>query len=251
MASPYVTSQRPAPTERPWMGMAILVAVPLLSLVLIRMLWSGSSLWFLTVGIILLGAAAIVFLARRTQEHDYNRQTLAPETTRVPLILMGLGVLFLAMLILPNYSGGSSNSDRLSQLRDDQSTAGVSSEVSGAVQQPSTSSQTNTQSTSTTQQTTRQQADSLLPGASDTTTDTTGVAVDGDTYIVQDGDTLWDIAFSFDSTVEAIVAANSLDDPEDISIGQELTIPAASVTGDATGGGADDSVSEEPDGTLP
>jgi LysM repeat protein len=167
---------------------------------------------------------------------------------------MGLGVLFLAMLILPNYSGGGSNSDRLSQLRDDQSTAGVSSEVSGAVQQPSTSQQqsttgqTNTQQqSSTTQQTTREQANQLLPGASNAPS----VAADGDTYIVQDGDTLWDIAFSFDSTVEAIVAANNLDDPEDISIGQELIIPAASVTGDATGGTADDSVSEEPVETLP
>ncbi|MEX0786775.1 MAG: LysM domain-containing protein [Dehalococcoidia bacterium] len=236
------------------------MAVPLLSLVLIRMLWSGSSLWFLTVGIILLGAAAIVFLARRTQEHEYSRQTLAPETTRVPLILMGLGVLFLAMLILPNYSGGSSNSERLSQLRDDQSgTTGLSSDVSGAVVEPSRSQQTTGQTTTgqtttgqtttgqtttTGQQTTREQADELLPGAAE-------VVVDGDTYIVQDGDTLWDIAFSFDSTVEAIVAANGLSDPEDISIGQELTIPAAGAEEAATVGTADDAVVEEPAETLP
>jgi hypothetical protein len=52
------------------MGMALLVAVPLLSLILIRLLWSGSSLWFLTVGILLLGSAAVVYLLRRPPEME-------------------------------------------------------------------------------------------------------------------------------------------------------------------------------------
>ena len=225
MASPWVTSQRP-PAERPWLGLALLAAVPLLSLILIRMLWSGSSLWFLTVGIILLGASAIVFLARRTQEHEYSRQTLAPETTRVPLILMGLGVLFLAMLVLPNYAGGGSSNDRLSGLSGEQT--GANSEVSGVSQQSSTLAQSTTQPLSS--QTTQQQ-----PRSNSTTTQQqTTTETEGETYIVQSGDTLWDIAVRFDTTVAAIVAANRLADESDIAIGQELTIPAS--TGQSTTG---------------
>lgn len=49
-------------------------------------------------------------------------------------------------------------------------------------------------------------------------------------YEVQDGDTLFDIAQRFGTTVEAIVAANDLADPEDIAIGQVLIIPDASTT---------------------
>ena len=53
MALPYVHSSQ-SMVERPWVGMALLAALPVLSLVLMRMFWSGSSLWFLAVGIILL-----------------------------------------------------------------------------------------------------------------------------------------------------------------------------------------------------
>ena len=53
MASPWDLPQR-SPVERPWMGMAMLVTIPVIALILVRMLWSGSSLWFLSVGIILL-----------------------------------------------------------------------------------------------------------------------------------------------------------------------------------------------------
>ncbi|MEX1159145.1 MAG: LysM peptidoglycan-binding domain-containing protein [Thermomicrobiales bacterium] len=227
MASPWVTSQRP-PAERPWLGIALLAAIPLVSLILIRMLWSGSSLWFLTVGIILLGAAAIVFLARRTQEHEYSRQTLAPETTRVPLILMGLGVLFLAMLVLPNYAGGGSSNDRLSRLSDEQTSA-ASSDVSGVSQQASTLAQSTTQQQPRTNSTTTQPQQTTQ--------------VEGETYVVQSGDTLWDIAVRYDTTVAVIVSANRLTDETDIQIGQELTIPAASSTG-TTGSTTDDPLDE-------
>ena len=44
-------------------------------------------------------------------------------------------------------------------------------------------------------------------------------------YEVQSGDTLWDIAQEFGTTVEAIVEANDLDDPDRISPGDELVIP--------------------------
>ncbi|MCH8901110.1 MAG: hypothetical protein IIC88_02315, partial [Chloroflexi bacterium] len=75
MASPWDLPQR-SPVERPWMGMAMLVTIPVIALILVRMLWSGSSLWFLSVGIILLGAAAVFFLVRRPQGLEYARSTL-------------------------------------------------------------------------------------------------------------------------------------------------------------------------------
>lgn len=49
-------------------------------------------------------------------------------------------------------------------------------------------------------------------------------------YEVQAGDTLFDIAQRFGTTVEAIVEANGLVDPADIAVGQILVIPGASST---------------------
>jgi len=42
---------------------------------------------------------------------------------------------------------------------------------------------------------------------------------------VKAGDTLWDLAVAWGVTVEAIVAANNLASPDDLSIGQELKVP--------------------------
>ncbi|HEX2905399.1 MAG TPA: LysM peptidoglycan-binding domain-containing protein [Phototrophicaceae bacterium] len=48
----------------------------------------------------------------------------------------------------------------------------------------------------------------------------------GETYTIQSGDTLFKIAQRFNTTVQAIVDANSLIDPERLSVGQEIIIPA-------------------------
>jgi murein DD-endopeptidase MepM/ murein hydrolase activator NlpD len=45
------------------------------------------------------------------------------------------------------------------------------------------------------------------------------------TYVVQPGDTLYGIAQQFGITVDILVAANNIDDPTQIVIGQKLTIP--------------------------
>lgn len=212
MASPWIspTPHRP-PAERPWLGMALLAAVPLLLLILIRMLWSGSGLWFLTIGIILLGAAAVVFLARRTGEAPYSRPALAQEPDRLPVVLMGLGVLFLALLVLPSFAGGDSDSGPPVQLQERlPPPGGLTSQVSGVSQPP-------TQPTAVRQQ--RSQAAPQEAPAQEAAPEGSQV------YLVQDGDTLWDIALRFDTTVEAIVEANGLENPEDIAIDQELIIP--------------------------
>lgn len=229
MTTPWATARQTttSPPERPWMGMAIMAAVPVLSLVLIRLFWSGSSLWFLTVGIILLGAAAIVFLARRTGEQQYGTQTLAAENSRVPLVLAGLGVLFLAMLVLPNFAGGDSSPDIASPSTNLQSDTSqdAASDVAGVSDLPDA----DTPRRVVQEDTAGTDSDSI--GTTDTT-DTIGTG-DGTTYIVQDGDTLWDISLQFDVSVEALVEANGLEDETSISIDQELVIPAsdASTTG--------------------
>lgn len=54
------------------------------------------------------------------------------------------------------------------------------------------------------------------------------------TYFVQAGDTLAGIASLFNSTMDEIVAANKLDDPNAIFVGQQLIIPVNIVTATAT-----------------
>jgi nucleoid-associated protein YgaU len=44
-------------------------------------------------------------------------------------------------------------------------------------------------------------------------------------YVVQSGDTLNSIARQFNTTVEAIVAANNIQDPDNLLVGTPLTIP--------------------------
>lgn len=54
------------------------------------------------------------------------------------------------------------------------------------------------------------------------------------TYFIQAGDTLAGIAARFNSTMDAIVEENDLDDPNAIFVGQQLIIPANIVTATAT-----------------
>lgn len=49
-------------------------------------------------------------------------------------------------------------------------------------------------------------------------------------YVVQDGDTLFGIALHYGVTIEAIVAANKIDNPDMIRPGQTIAIPSASFT---------------------
>ena len=209
MASPWAPVPQRAPIERPWMGIAFLAAIPLLSLILIRMLWSGSSLWFLSVGIILLGAAAVIFLARRPQELEYARQLPIYEAQRAPLILMAIGVLFLAMLLLPNFSGGGSASQPVAQQ---QAANELTSDVAEAADvvvgsQPVAEEQP-------------------PPAQVEPHDEPAALLQDDGTYVVQSGDTLWTIAQSFGTTVDAIVEANELDNPSELQVGDALVIPA-------------------------
>lgn len=54
------------------------------------------------------------------------------------------------------------------------------------------------------------------------------------TYTVQAGDTLAGIASLYNSTVDDIIKENSIDNPNDIKVGQQLIIPANLVTATAT-----------------
>lgn len=68
--------------------------------------------------------------------------------------------------------------------------------------------------------------DNVPPTAGSTSGDTT--VTGGTTYTVQSGDTLFRIAQRFGVTVEAIVRANNLSNPDSLSVGQQLVIPPAS-----------------------
>ena len=50
-------------------------------------------------------------------------------------------------------------------------------------------------------------------------------ATPGSKYTVKAGDTLWDLALEWGVTIDAITSANNLGSPDDLTIGQELTVP--------------------------
>jgi LysM repeat protein len=62
---------------------------------------------------------------------------------------------------------------------------------------------------------------------STTSANETPVAGGGETYVVQRGDTLLGIANRFGTTVRELVEANSLANPDRLSVGQVLIIPAS------------------------
>jgi LysM repeat protein len=64
-----------------------------------------------------------------------------------------------------------------------------------------------------------------IPGATAAPVGTPGATV---IHTVQPGDTLTSIAAQYDTTVEAIQAANKITDPDDIYVGQKLIIPVQS-----------------------
>ena len=53
-------------------------------------------------------------------------------------------------------------------------------------------------------------------------------AAAGETYVIAEGDNLTSIAERFGTTVDAIVEANDIDDPDLIVVGEELRIPQQS-----------------------
>lgn len=57
------------------------------------------------------------------------------------------------------------------------------------------------------------------------------------TYTVQNGDTLFSIALKFDVSPNEIVAANTLTDPNNVFVGQELLIPGYQPGGSGSAGG--------------
>lgn len=54
------------------------------------------------------------------------------------------------------------------------------------------------------------------------------------TYAVAEGDTLWDIALKFNTTVEALVAVNGLANADELTVGQVLKVAASGASATAT-----------------
>ncbi|AEG58461.1 L,D-transpeptidase family protein [Desulforamulus ruminis] len=52
-----------------------------------------------------------------------------------------------------------------------------------------------------------------------------GPPLDHTVYYVRPGDTLWKLAQQFNVTVDALISANNLLDPDHLSVGQAITIP--------------------------
>ena len=54
----------------------------------------------------------------------------------------------------------------------------------------------------------------------------TAARLRGETHVVQSGESMSQIALDYGVTVDAILAANELSNPNDLRVGQELVIPA-------------------------
>jgi LysM repeat protein len=237
MTSPYYVTEEDEEPERPWMGMALLLSIPLLSLILVRLLWSGSSFWFLVAGIMFLGGAAALFLTRRNDEH--GPITLADEPNRLPLALMGIGMVFVALLLLPNFSG---DGDAIAPIEQVQNAAPLVTQRS-VVAQPTLRTQPTARPTVAPTPTPDTSAEVVVEEPVVVPADEEEVAVEpppgSETYVVEDGDTLWDIALDYGVSVEDILAANSLESPDDIQAGEELAIPPATED-DSSAAGAEE-----------
>lgn len=190
MAS-WTPPERPGVGERPWLGLAMLAVVGLLTLLLLRVLWSGTGVWYLVLGLLLIGGAAVAVFTRGQRgpvEPMASRPGLGGP--RLPLLLAGGGVVLLALLLVPTTDSGESEGQEV--VSPVTITTPVSS-VAGVAVTPAAV------------------ATPGLEGAQ--------------TYVVESGDTLWDIAQRFGTTVEALVEANGLEEAADLTVGQQLIIP--------------------------
>ncbi|MCX7622151.1 MAG: LysM domain-containing protein [Thermomicrobium sp.] len=66
---------------------------------------------------------------------------------------------------------------------------------------------------------------SLVPPTPTPSAPGAGTATDGNTYVVQPGDTLYSIAVRFGVSLEALIEANGIEDPNRLQAGQVLVIP--------------------------
>ena len=78
----------------------------------------------------------------------------------------------------------------------------------------------NTDTQTTDEETNSTDTDTTTEEAADETP-----ALEDGVYVVRSGDTLGQIAFAFGISVEDIVAANNLTNPDSLDVGQELVIP--------------------------
>jgi hypothetical protein len=197
------------------MGVALLVGVPLLSLILLRMLWSGSSLWFLLAGILLIVGAGLLFFNRRPRGLEFDRSLFASEHARLPMILAGAGVIFLAMLLVPNFTSGGDSSEDSSNPADvlDDSAVPPSDDGSQVADEAPPSSEPEVVS------------EEPPPSDGSQPVDSSNLPEGYQVHVVASGDTLWGISETYGTTVDAIVSANNLANPEDLQLDQELIIP--------------------------
>jgi LysM repeat protein len=198
-------------------GVSLIVGVPLLSLILLRMLWSGSGLWFLLAGLALIAGAGLIFFNRRPRNLEFDRNLFAGEQARVPMIMAGAGVVFLTMLLVPNFAGGGdSDGDSASPSEVlDESAAPVDdgSQVVDEAAPPDSQPEVSNDAPPA----------SSASGPLDPSNLPEGYQV----HVVANGDTLWGISERYSTTVDAIVSANNLANPEDLQLDQELIIPPA------------------------
>jgi len=154
-------------------------------------------------------------------------------TSRPPAILIVLAgrINRKSAIYLMISMGSSGSTSPAAELQTTGSTSRLT-RASQPVAQPTAAQQQAQHSQATLQQpaqTTRAQT----PAQSEQPSTASSPPAGSQLYTVEDGDTLWDIAAAFDTTVDDILAANNLDNASNLQLGQELVIPAPSDTGAA------------------
>lgn len=115
-----------------------------------------------------------------------------------------------------------------------------------STESPDTTTETITDPTTETQPTTDQEASSTEPTETETAEEETSPPLEDGVYVVRSGDTLGQIAFVYGISIEDLMAANSLTNPDVLDVGQQLVIPEAGFAETAEPTPSDNTSTDQP-----
>ena len=171
------------------------------------------------------------------REHGNRRCARCQERTSLPppallyrsalaLLVLSVGVASWHILVWPQFPAPPSGGVFLvTAAGEGGEKGGVNSLPSDETSLPSTSPTASAQPEATPTLVTIQATPTATPKPTSTPLPTPTATAEPRRYIVETGDTLTDIAERFGTTLEDLIEANDIEDPETVIVGQELVLP--------------------------